>query len=415
MIVTTSPSARTLKPRLGGRLVQKFLRKSGVYTNINEHFSRKFLDQDAPNMGFRVGILGAGQLARMLALAAHEMGVQTLCYDSSGASSAAAVTETVQGSLEDSAALLAWAKQCDVITYETENIALRATDILASEGIEVTPSRRALAVMQDRILEKTFCQQLGLQTAPFAIVENEEQLHEALALLSYPCVLKTATQGYDGKGQYRLREDNDILQLKLSWDRAYVLEQWLEHQGECSLLSVRGHDGDIIHYPLTHNEHQHGMLATSKAPYENAALQQQANHIAERILQHFDYVGVLTIEFFMMNGDLFINEMAPRVHNSFHWTIEGARTSQFANHLRALLCLPLGDSEAIAPSYLYNCIGQMPACTQILAHKNAYYHDYGKTARPGRKLGHITWCDFDKLGHQTIAFALQSEINNIYE
>ncbi|MBY0377908.1 MAG: 5-(carboxyamino)imidazole ribonucleotide synthase, partial [Gammaproteobacteria bacterium] len=355
-----------------------------------------------------VGILGAGQLARMLALAAHELGVKTLCYDNSDASSAAAVTQTVRGSFEDSEALLAWAKQCDVITYETENIDLAALDILANQGREVVPSRRALTVMQNRFLEKTFCQQLGLATAPFALVHNEAQLREALLALSYPCVLKTATQGYDGKGQYKLNDKSDISALVLSWDKAYVLERWLAHQGECSLLSARGYDGEIIHYPLTHNQHQHGMLATSKAPYENALLQQKANHIAERILQHFDYVGVLAIEFFIMEDELLINEMAPRVHNSFHWTIEGARTSQFANHLRALLHLPLGDSAAIAPSYLYNCIGQLPACERILAHANTYYHDYGKTARPGRKLGHITWCDFDNEGQQGISTMLES-------
>ncbi len=362
-----------------------------------------------------VGILGAGQLARMLALAAHELGIKTLCYDNHDASSAAAVTQTVRGSFEDRATLLAWAKQCDVITYETENIDLVATDILASQGIEVFPSRRALAMMQNRILEKTFCQQLGLQTAPFAVVKNEAELHEALASISYPCVLKTATQGYDGKGQHKLNQESDASTIKLSGDNTYVLEKWVEHEGECSLLSVRAQDGEILHYPLTYNRHQHGMLVTSKAPYENPLLQQKANRIAERILQHFDYVGVLTIEFFMMEDELLINEMAPRVHNSFHWTIEGARTSQFANHLRALLRLPLGDSQAIAPSYLYNCIGQLPAPERILAYANAYYHDYGKTARPGRKLGHITWCDFDNEGQQAIDAMLRSEINNIYE
>ncbi len=361
-----------------------------------------------------VGILGAGQLARMLALAGHEMGIRTLCYDAADASSASFVTQTVHDSFEDEAALLAWATQCDVITYETENIPLNVTDILATQGIEVVPSRRALAMMQNRFLEKTFCQQLGIQTAPFALIHNEMELHEALKALPYPCVLKTATQGYDGKGQYKLNEEKAISTLKISYDVPYVLEQWLEHQGECSLLSVRAQDGEIRYYPLTYNEHQHGMLAFSKAPYHDPKLQQEANHIAERILTHFDYVGVLAIEFFIVDGKLVVNEMAPRVHNSFHWTIEGARTSQFANHLRALLGLSLGDTDIVAPSYLYNCIGQMPSCERILSYANAYYHDYGKTPRPGRKLGHVTWCDFENQGGEDIHTSLFVEINNVY-
>ena len=362
-----------------------------------------------------VGVLGAGQLARMLALAGHEMGIQTVCYDAADANSASLVTQTIRGSFEDEATLLAWAKQCDVITYETENIPLKVTDILANHGIEVAPSRRALAMTQNRFLEKTFCQQLGIPTAPFALVHNEMELREALKALSYPCVLKTTTQGYDGKGQYKLNEDKAISTLNISYDVPYVLEQWLEHQGECSLLSVRAQDGEIRHYPLTYNEHQHGILSFSKAPYQDPSLQEEANRIAERILTHFDYVGVLTIEFFILDGKLVVNEMAPRVHNSFHWTIEGARTSQFANHLRALLHLPLGDTHMVAPSYLYNCIGQMPSCKRILSYANAYYHDYGKTPRPGRKLGHVTWCDFENKESEVIRTSLATEINNLYE
>ncbi len=365
-------------------------------------------------MNKTIGILGAGQLARMLALAAHELGVKTICYDANDITSAAAVTQTMQGRFEDEKGLLDWANRCDVITYETENIPLAATDILAGKGIEVYPSRRALAMMQNRNLEKTFCRQLGIQTAEFFIVHNEEELREAVSLLGYPCVLKTTTQGYDGKGQYRLNDETEVSALSLFWDREYILEQWLEHDGECSLLSVRDHAGHIKHYPLTYNQHEQGMLAYSRAPYPDCAMQKKANDIAERIVQHFSYVGVLAIEFFMVGEELRINEMAPRVHNSFHWTLEGANTSQFANHIRALLHLPLGDCEAIGTSHLFNCIGQMPACERILSYSGVYYHDYGKMARPGRKLGHVTWCDFNHPGDTEIATVLRSEINNIY-
>ncbi|MCD6044908.1 MAG: purK [Gammaproteobacteria bacterium] len=372
-----------------------------------------------------IGILGAGQLARMLALAAHELGVKTICYDANDTRSAAAVTQTVEASFEDKEQLLTWANHCDVITYETESIPLAATEFLASQNIEVYPSRRALAMMQNRNLEKTFCRQLGIQTAEFALVKNEEELRRAVSLLGYPCVLKTTTQGYDGKGQYRLENENDVNNLILSWENhlgagpgacpnEYILEQWLTHEGECSLLSVRDHDGDIRHYPLTYNQHQHGMLAYSRAPYPDHSLQKKAKEIATRILEHFTYVGVLAIEFFIVGNDLLINEMAPRVHNSFHWTIEGAATSQFANHIRALLHWPLGATEAIATSHLFNCIGQLPVCERILSHPGAYYHDYGKIARPGRKLGHVTWCDFNDPGDTEIATALWAEINNIY-
>ncbi len=372
-----------------------------------------------------IGILGAGQLARMLALAAHELGVKTICYDANDTSSAAAVTQTIQAPFEDKESLLAFASDCDVITYETESIPLAAAELLANEGIEVYPSRRALAMMQNRSLEKTFCRQLGIQTAEFTLVHNEEELRAAVFLLGYPCVLKTTMLGYDGKGQYRLKDDNDLSSLISSWKNnvgadpgvclnEYILEQWLEHDGECSLLSVRDHDGHIKHYPLTYNQHQHGMLAYSRAPYPDPSLQKKANEIAERILQHFSYVGVLAIEFFIVDEELLINEMAPRVHNSFHWTIEGATTSQFANHIRALLHWPLGSCEAIASSHLFNCIGQLPSCESILSYPGAYYHDYGKMARPGRKLGHVTWCDFNHPGDTEIATVLWSEINNIY-
>lgn len=373
-----------------------------------------------------IGILGAGQLARMLALAAHDLGVKTICYDAHHSHSAAAVTQTVQGGFEDHERLWAWAKECDVITYETESIPLSVTDFLASQGIEVYPSRRALAMMQNRHLEKTFCQQLGIPTAEFVLVRTIEELQAAVSVLGFPSVLKTTTEGYDGKGQYRLENDNDLSDFISSWKNnagtdprvcpnEYILEKWLQHDGECSLLSVRDHDGHIQHYPLTYNQHQHGMLAYSRAPYPDVAMHKQAKAIATRILEHFSYVGVLAIEFFMVEGNLLINEMAPRVHNSFHWTLEGASTSQFANHIRAVLHWPLGRCEAIAHSHLFNCIGQLPDCKQILSYPGAYYHDYGKIARPGRKLGHVTWCDFSDPGDTEIATSLWSHINNIYD
>ena len=363
-----------------------------------------------------IGILGAGQLAKMLALAAHEMGVRTVCYDANDAQAAKIVTDVVRGSFEDKNALLTWAKQCDVITYETENIPLSVTDTLASAGIEVVPSRRALAMTQNRILEKTFCRQLGISTADFVVVRNEQELRQGLEKLSYPAILKTACEGYDGKGQYRFMSAADlVLCAEIDWQQDYILEKWVSYQAECSLLSVRAHNGSIQYYPLSYNRHEHGMLVQSHVALGLDELHPQACSIAERILQHFDYVGVFTIEFFVVGTELWINEMAPRVHNSYHWTIEGAVTSQFANHVRALLQLPLGKGAAIAPSYLFNCIGQMPDCKQILSYEGAYYHHYGKTARAGRKLGHVTWCDFNNQTDPTTVAALTAEIHNIYQ
>ncbi len=360
-----------------------------------------------------LGILGAGQLARMLALAGHELGLKTICYDTDAATSAAAVSEVVRGQTDSD--LLNWAVTCDLITYETENIALDRIDLLHQSAKPLFPSRRALELMQNRKLEKTFLRQLGLPTVDFVRVNNDHSLEQAITELGYPCILKTTTQGYDGKGQYRLQEQSDRTKLNILWDQEYILESWLSFEAECSLCSVRGQDGAIAHYSLTRNWHEDGILVRSEAPWrEGERLEQKAQEMAERILTHLDYVGVLTLEFFVKAGNLWINEMAPRVHNSFHWTIEGAKTSQFSNHLRALLGYPLGSTAAIADTVLFNCIGRMPAIKTILSYPDVYYHDYEKTPRAGRKLGHLTYCDFEKQNNGQILEQLAIEISNVY-
>lgn len=347
-----------------------------------------------------LGILGGGQLARMLALAAAPLGVNTLVVDPSPDACAGQVAPLVVADWTDYAALEAFAARVDVVTFDFENVPAETAYWLA-ERVAVFPAPQALAVAQDRLAEKTLFRECGLPTPGFMTVDTREDLDQALAAVGVPAILKTRRLGYDGKGQFRLRpvDDADAAWAALGAQaekHGLILEAFVPFERELSVIAVRGRDGDFRTWPLTRNWHTDGVLAMSLAPAPDIELlQQRATDLARTLAERLDYVGVFALELFVKDGELLGNEMAPRVHNSGHWTIEGAYTSQFENHVRAVLGLPLGDTGVRGRSAMFNWIGDLPDRAAVLGTVDAHWHDYGKQARPGRKVGHATVCGVD--------------------
>ena len=344
-----------------------------------------------------LGILGGGQLARMLALAAAPLGVKTLVVDSSADACAGQVAPLVVADWADYAALEAFAAEVDVVTFDFENVPAETAHWLAAR-VMVSPAPQALAVAQDRLAEKTLFLECGLRTPEFMAVDTRAGLDQALAAIGAPAILKTRRLGYDGKGQFRL---SSVADADAAWaalgaqasKHGLILEAFVPFERELSVIAVRGRDGDFRTWPLTRNWHTDGVLAMSLAPAPDIEqLQQCATALARTLAERLDYVGVFALELFVKNGELLGNEMAPRVHNSGHWTIEGAHTSQFENHVRAVLGLPLGDTGARGVSTMFNWIGELPEAAPVLHAVDAHWHDYGKQARPGRKVGHATLC-----------------------
>ena len=347
-----------------------------------------------------VGVLGGGQLARMLALAAAPLGVKTLVVDGSADACAGQLAPLVVADWTDYAALEAFAAKVDVVTFDFENVPAETAQWLA-ERVAVHPAPKALAVAQDRLAEKTLFRECGLPTPDFMTVDTREQLDQALAAVGAPAILKTRRLGYDGKGQFRLREltDADAAWAALGEQASkhgLILEAFVPFERELSVIAVRSRDGDFRTWPLTRNWHVDGVLSMSLAPAPDIEqLQQRASGLARTLAERLGYVGVFALELFVKDGQLLGNEMAPRVHNSGHWTIEGAHASQFENHVRAVLGLPLGDTGARATSVMFNWIGELPDMATVLGTVDAHWHDYGKQARPGRKVGHATVCASD--------------------
>jgi 5-(carboxyamino)imidazole ribonucleotide synthase len=340
----------------------------------------------------KIGVLGGGQLGRMLALAGYPLGLRFRFLDPAPEAPVEELAELVVGRFDDLDVLARFPDGLDAITYEFENVPVEAARHLLRQA-PVYPPVRALEVSQDRLAEKTLFRRLGLVPAPFEPVESLDDLHRAVSVVGLPAVLKTRRLGYDGKGQFVLHSPQDI---PIAWRSLggvpLVLEGFVAFDRELSQLGVRGPDGAVALYPLVENHHEGGILRLSLAPAPGLTddLQQQAGEAVRRLLDHLDYVGVLAVEFFQKGQALIANEMAPRVHNSGHWTIEGARTSQFENHLRAVAGWPLGPTEAVAHSAMLNLIGTLPDPARVLAVPGAHLHLYGKKPRPGRKLGHAT-------------------------
>jgi len=336
-----------------------------------------------------IGIVGGGQLGRMLAIAGYPLGLDFLFLDRSRTAPAGQVAPLLEADFGDRARLHELASRSDVLTFDWENIPVES---LRGLPCPVRPSRAALAAAQDRASEKRLFERLAIPTTRWRSVESRRDLARALSEIGLPAMLKTRRLGYDGKGQAALRTERDA---DAAWERLgtspLIFEELVHFDAEVSILGARGLDGATVFYPLCLNTHAGGILRLTRAPYERTALQRTAVRHLARVLAHFRYVGVLTIEFFVRAGRLIANEMAPRVHNSGHWTIEGAATSQFENHVRAVAGLPLGQTRVLGHSAMINLIGRMPPRARLLAHPGLHLHSYGKEPRPGRKLGHCTF------------------------
>jgi 5-(carboxyamino)imidazole ribonucleotide synthase len=338
----------------------------------------------------KVGIIGAGQLGRMLALAGYPLGLRFTFLDQSPDAPGAQVGRIVCGAFDDPAKLRELADAVEIVTFDFENVPMSAVEPIAATK-PFLPPVAALGVSQDRLAEKTLFRELGIPTAPHRAVDSLEDLKRAVADIGVPGILKTRRLGYDGKGQYRLKSAADVSHAwKELGSTPLIYEGFVKFTREVSLIGARSTRGETRFYPLSMNVHGDGILRYSVAPFASPALQRLAEKYMRKVFKRFDYAGVLTIEFFVRGRELIANEMAPRVHNSGHWTIEGAATSQFENHVRAILGLALGDTRALGHSGMVNFIGTMPAVADVLRLKGAHFHDYGKEPRPNRKLGHCT-------------------------
>jgi 5-(carboxyamino)imidazole ribonucleotide synthase len=339
----------------------------------------------------KIGVLGGGQLGRMLALAGMPLG-HTFVFLEPGGEAVRGIGELIAASANDHEALARLGDGVEVVTYEFENVPLTAARAVSAR-VPIHPPAEALAVSQDRVVEKTFFRELGIPTARFVAVEARTDLDRAVAALGLPAVLKTRRFGYDGKGQAMLRVPGD---LGPAWARLgstpLVLEAFVPFTRELSIVAVRGRDGAELFYPLVQNHHRDGILrkTIAPAPALTPELQALGEAHARRILDRLRYVGVLTIELFQVGDELLANEMAPRVHNSGHWTIDGAVTSQFANHVRAITGAPLGDTSACGVAVMVNLIGHAPDLARLLVIPSARVHLYGKEPKAGRKVGHVT-------------------------
>ncbi len=337
----------------------------------------------------RVGVIGGGQLARMMALAARPMGLDLHYLDPGQSPCAGDVATGICAPYDDNKALAELESWADAVTFEFENVPAASVEHLSSH-LPVYPPANALATAQDRLNEKTLFCELGIEVPEFAAIDSLQGLLDAVERVGLPAVLKTRTEGYDGKGQAVLRSADD---LEPAWKELgsvpLILEGFVNYSREISVIGVRARDGSMAFYPVSENSHRDGILHLAVCR-DNDPMQGKAETYLRKIAEALDYVGVLTLELFQVGEHLLANEIAPRVHNSGHWTIEGAETSQFENHLRAVLELPLGATDAVGHSAMVNFIGTMPSREAVLAIPGAHLHDYEKEARAGRKVGHVT-------------------------
>lgn len=342
-----------------------------------------------------VGILGGGQLARMMALAGAPLGLRFLLLDNVSDACAGQFAPMLVGDYRDEEILSQFAEKVDVATFDFENVPAESAHWLSGK-IAVFPNPNALAISQDRLAEKSLFRELGIAVPDFSDVTSLQSLQDSIGSIGLPCILKTRRLGYDGKGQFRIKTEQDIA---AAWQAlgaqaqtvGLILEAFVPFQREVSVLAVRGRDGEFQHWALTENWHENGVLSASLAPATDvAAFEATAIGYARKVAEALDYVGVFALELFVCDGQLLANEIAPRVHNSGHWTIEGAETSQFQNHLRAVLGLPLGSTRSIGISCMLNWIGGMPDAQAVLQEQGGHWHDYGKSPREGRKVGHAT-------------------------
>lgn len=338
----------------------------------------------------KVGIIGAGQLARMLSIAGTPLGIEFHCLGKK-ADCASDVSKSVKDiPLENINEVVEWTKQFDVVTFENENISHELIKAI-NHDINVYPSAKAIAISQDRLLEKSFMRDHDIQTAVFENIGSLKDLELSVKNHGLPAIIKTRRFGYDGKGQFIIKKQSDV---SLAWNAlkdaqdGLIYEKFVDFQFEVSQICTADIKGNIAFYPLTKNIHEKGILIESHAPYINDNLTEQGQIIAKKIVKELNYVGTLAIEFFVCNEKLIVNEIAPRVHNSGHWTIDGSITSQFENHVRAIAGLILGSTES-KETVMLNCIGAMPTNKDLSSLDKVKIHNYNKSSRKGRKVGHL--------------------------
>ena len=359
----------------------------------------------------KIGVIGGGQLGRMLALAGTPLGMNFAFLDPAPDACAAALGEHLRADYGDQDHLRQLADEVDLVTFEFESVPAETVAFL-SQFVPVYPSAEALRIARDRLFEKSMFRDLGIPTPAFADVLSQADLDAAVARIGLPAVLKTRTLGYDGKGQKVLRQPEDVTGAFAELGSVpLLLEGFVPFTGEVSLVTVRGRDGEVACYPLVHNTHESGILRLSVASSDHP-LQGLAEDYARRVLEQLDYVGVLAFEFFEVEGGLKANEIAPRVHNSGHWTIEGAECSQFENHLRAVTGLPLGSTAKVGESAMVNFIGSVPPVAAVTALEDCHLHHYGKAFKAGRKVGHATLRSADAATLQTRIAALEALIQD---
>lgn len=339
----------------------------------------------------KMGVMGAGQLAKMLVLAGVPLGIETVCYSPHKGTCAAQICATTIGDYTDFSTIDAFLAGLDILAFETENIPTALLSHLQKIP-DLAEQVAQVKIFQDRQLEKEHAVAQGVPTPNFRIVETEEEGLAAMHALGLPLYAKTCQGGYDGKGQWKIFAAE---QLRAFWPemqgRRLIFEQSCDFECELSLVGVRRKNGETVYYPLSVNQHDEGILSYSLVLTESEALQNEAQAIADRLFQHTAYQGIFAIEFFLTAGRLLLNEVAPRVHNSGHWSLDGAVCSQFENHCRALAGLPLGQVTARGVSLMINIIGEEPSgLDDALAIADTHLYRYGKAARPGRKIGHLT-------------------------
>ncbi|TNE61114.1 MAG: 5-(carboxyamino)imidazole ribonucleotide synthase [Alphaproteobacteria bacterium] len=351
--------------------------------------------------GSTIGIMGGGQLGRMLALAAAKLGYRCHIFCPEANSPAFHVAhEVTVANYDDEAALTAFARAVDVATYEFENVPARTAEIVSRETL-LRPGARALEVSQDRLHEKDFLTASGVKTAPYKAFESEDELHEAIKLIGRTAVAKTRRFGYDGKGQLMIKSRSDIDKvLDITKGAPAILEGFVNFDREISVVVARSASGDVAAFPVGENVHTNHILDTTDVPARvSEVVEAKAKVMATRIANALEYVGVMAVEMFVNDGagEIVVNEIAPRVHNSGHWTIEGAETSQFEQHIRAICDLPLGPTAARGRVHMKNLLGKdILDFDKYLSDPKAHYHHYGKQdPRPGRKMGHVTWVNPD--------------------
>jgi len=340
----------------------------------------------------RIGILGGGQLGRMLALAGYQLGIEFRFFDPNAGAPVGQIGQLIAANYDDRVALERFLENVDVVTYEFESIPISTVEFV-SQRVTVFPPAKALETAQDRLFEKKLFQSLDIPTPKFEAVDSIDDLRRAIDSIGLPAVLKTRRLGYDGKGQFVLRTVNDV---EAGWQTLgkspLILEGFVPFQHELSVLGVRNTAGNEVFYPPVENVHREGVLRRSESPAPNITpeLAALAIEYCRRIMDRLEYVGVLALELFAADGAVLANEIAPRVHNSGHWTIEGAETSQFENHLRAILGLPLGVTTLRGRSVMYNVLGHIPDVERVVAIEGAHLHLYGKAPTERRKVGHVT-------------------------